>query len=60
MNKIAKFVNEVKGELKKVSWSTRRELTNSTIVVIVSVIILGIFIGFCDLIWSSLINFILR
>ncbi|MEE9499743.1 MAG: preprotein translocase subunit SecE [Candidatus Omnitrophota bacterium] len=60
MNKIAKFINEVKGELKKVSWSTRRELTNSTIVVIVSVIILAIFIGFCDLIWSSVINFILR
>ena len=60
MNKVAKFINEVKGELKKVSWSTRRELTNSTIVVIVSVVILAIFIGFCDLIWSSLINFILR
>ena len=60
MNKVAKFINEVKLELKKVSWSTRRELTNSTIVVIVSVIILGIFIGFCDLIWSNLINFVLR
>ena len=60
MNKIVKFVNEVKMELKKVSWSTRQELINSTIVVIVSVAILAVFIGICDLVWSNVINFILR
>lgn len=60
MNKIVKFVNEVKLELKKVSWSTRQELINSTIVVIVSVIILAIYIAFCDFIWSNAINFVLR
>ena len=60
MNKIVKFINEVKLELKKVSWSTRQELINSTIVVIVAVIILAIFIAFCDFIWSNVINFVLR
>ncbi len=60
MNKAAKFISEVRMELKKVSWSTRRELINSTIVVIVSVVILAIFIGVCDLIWSNLINFVIR
>ncbi|OGW75235.1 MAG: preprotein translocase subunit SecE [Omnitrophica bacterium RBG_13_46_9] len=60
MNKVQKFINEVKLELKKVSWSTRQELINSTIVVIVSVIVLAIFIGFCDLVWSNSINLILR
>ena len=60
MNKVAKFINEVKLELKKVSWATRRELINSTIVVIVSVIILAVFIGLCDFAWSTIINFILR
>jgi len=60
MNKIAKFVNEVKLELKKVSWSTRSELINSTIVVLVSVAILAVFIGVCDLVWSNLINLVLR
>jgi len=60
MNKIVKFVNEVKIELKKVSWSTRKELINSTIVVIVSVFILAVFIGICDLVWSNAINFILK
>ena len=60
MNKVVKFINEVKIELKKVSWSTRRELINSTIVVIVSVAILAVFIGLCDLLWSNSINFIIR
>ena len=60
MNKAAKFVNEVKLELKKVSWSTRHELINATIVVIVSVAILAVFIGLCDLVWSNLINFVIK
>ena len=60
MNKAVKFVSEVKMELTKVSWSTRRELINSTIVVIISVAILAVFIGVCDLIWSNLINFVIR
>jgi len=60
MNKAVRFVNEVRLELKKVSWPTRRELVNSTIVVIISVAILAIFIGFCDFIWSTVINFVLR
>jgi len=60
MNKIAKFVTEVKLELKKVSWPTRQELINSTIVVIVSVIILTIFIALCDLVWSTSISFVMR
>ena len=60
MNKAAKFVTEVKLELKKVSWSTRRELINSTIVVIVSVAILTVFIGICDLVWSNAINLVMK
>ena len=60
MNKVTKFFNEVKMELKKVSWSTRQELINSTIVVIAAVAVLSIFIGVCDLVLSNAINFILR
>ncbi|MFH1381078.1 MAG: preprotein translocase subunit SecE [Candidatus Omnitrophota bacterium] len=60
MNKITKFISDVKVELKKVSWPTRRELINSTIVVIISVAVLTLFISFCDLIWSSSIKFVIR
>ena len=59
-NKVMKFLNDVKVELKKVSWPTRNELMGSTIVVIVAVALLAIFIGIWDLILSRGINFLLR
>ncbi|MFC1497877.1 preprotein translocase subunit SecE [Verrucomicrobiota bacterium] len=42
------FVGEVIGEVRKSSWPTRQELMGSTIVVIVSVIMLGIYVGLSD------------
>ena len=35
------FFSEVRGELRKVAWPTRPEVTNSTLVVLVAVIFLG-------------------
>ena len=59
-NKAALFINEVKGELKKVSWPTREELIGSTVVVLVTVAILSIFVGICDLVFSRAINMMIR
>ena len=58
--KAVNFLREVRIELGKVTWSTRNELIASTIVVIVSVIILGLFIAVCDFLLVRVINFILR
>ena len=57
---IAKFVNEVKVEMQKVSWSDRNELMGSTGVVIVSTALLAIFIGIADVILSRIIAILLR
>ncbi len=59
-NKITNFVNEVKLELKKVSWSSRDELISSTIAVLVAVAMLSVFVGICDLIFSRFINLLIR
>ena len=59
-NRIVRFFSEVKSELKKVSWSTRDELISSTTVVLVTVFILSAFVGICDLIFSRVINFLIR
>ena len=53
LNKVTSFLNEVKVELSKVSWSTRKELVGSTIVVIVITLIMGLFIGLLDLVLSQ-------
>ncbi len=42
--KAVEFLIETQGELQKVSWPTREELLGSTVVVIFSVIVLGIYI----------------
>jgi len=42
------FFVEMVDELKKATWPTRRELFDSTIVVIVAAIILGVFTSISD------------
>lgn len=58
--KIKKFFSDVWIELKKVSWPTKKELKDSTIVVLVAVAMLGLFIGVIDQISSLLIRLILN
>jgi len=52
MNKptIADFMIAAEGEMKKVNWSTRQEVTVSTIVVISVVITLAVLLGVADFI----------
>lgn len=56
MNKIFTFLNEVKTELKKVTWPTRDELIGSTIIVCILVVIFAIILGGMDAIFSTLIR----
>ncbi len=57
--KIGPFFKETRLELKKVSWTTRDELIDSTIVVLVSVGLLAIFIGIVDVFLSRLIRLLM-
>lgn len=52
----AQFLREVRMELKKVTWPSRRETLASTSVVIVLVIIAAVFLGLVDLGLSRLIR----
>ena len=67
MNKIAEligtlktFLGEVQTELRKCTWPTRQELLGSTMVVVVSVIILGVFVGLSDTMLVSILRAVLR
>ena len=42
------YIRDVRVEMSKVSWPSRRELRDSTLVVIVMVFIVAIFIGVVD------------
>jgi preprotein translocase subunit SecE len=58
--KVQEFVMEVWAELKKSSWPTRKELVDSTIVVIVTILILGIFVALADLVFLRIVALLTR
>ncbi len=49
-------MNEVRGELKKVSWPTKNDLYKTTIAVIVSSIIFGIYLQLVDVTFSKIVQ----
>jgi len=59
-NRGIQFLREVKIELKKVTWPSRKQTLGSTAVVIVLVIVISFFLGLVDLGLSSLIGVALR
>ena len=59
ITKIIQFIREAKVELKKVNWPTRKELIDSTKVVLIASILLVLFIGAIDYVLSKLINILL-
>jgi preprotein translocase subunit SecE len=46
---VADFMIAAEGEMKKVSWSSRKEIAASTIVVIVVVVVMAVLLGTTDI-----------
>jgi len=57
---IKRYLKEVVGELKKVTWTSRRELFLATLMVIILSAILSIFVGFFDFLFSGFLRLLLR
>ena len=57
---ISEYVKDVRVEMTKVSWPPRAELRESTVVVIVMVVIVSIFIGIVDRALSLAFEALLR
>ena len=55
----AKWLREMKSELKKVQWPTRKQTVNNTLIVIACVIVVGVFIWVFDFIANSAIDVLL-
>lgn len=51
-NKIVRFFKEVKSELKKVVWPTKKQIINNTLIVFAAVAVIGVFIWVLDLIFQ--------
>lgn len=60
LGKIRGFISEVITELKKSSWPTRSELVSSTVVVIVTMLVLGIFVALADAVLVKMVGILLQ
>jgi preprotein translocase subunit SecE len=49
---VRRYVNETVGELRKVTWPTRREATNLTIIVLIVTVVMGMYLGLLDFVVS--------
>ena len=59
IGELREFFEQSKGELKKVVWPTRKEVTATTIAVLIVVVVMGVFLGVVDTMLSKLIQVVL-
>ena len=58
MNKVSAYMQEVSKEMKKVSWPSREELINNTILTLVASLLIALIIFGQDQIISRILQFI--
>lgn len=54
-----KWFRDMKSELKKVQWPTRKQTINNTLIVIACVIVVGIFIALFDFVAGEVIGLLI-
>jgi preprotein translocase subunit SecE len=59
LGKATEFLTNVRGELRKVTWPTRKDTYASTLVVIVLVMAVAVFLWMVDTVLSTLIRVLL-
>ncbi len=59
IDKTKQFSQEIKVELKKISWPQRKETISSTSVVLIIVLIIAFFLGIVDVTLSRIVNIFL-
>ena len=58
VTKAIQFLSEVRSEVKKVTWPTKKEAVGGTVVVLVVVFIMALFLGLVDMLLSKIIGVI--
>lgn len=59
-NKVAKYFKDLKSEFKKVVWPTKKQVINNTMVVLVTIILIGVFVGAFDTLVGWLLKLVLN
>ena len=57
-NVLVRYFKETRAEIRKVSWPTREEATNLTLIVLGVTVAMAIFLGAVDYVFATLIRLI--
>ncbi|MEA2012216.1 MAG: preprotein translocase subunit SecE [Verrucomicrobiota bacterium] len=60
LKKIKNFYEDTVSEVKKCTWPTKTELLNSTILVVVTLLIMMVWIGFVDKVSSMFVRWVIN
>lgn len=60
INKAIDFLNEVKVEVKKVTWPSRKEALGGTTVVLFTVLLAAVFLGLVDALLSKIVESLIK
>ena len=55
-NRLVHYLKETRAELRKVSWPTRPQATNLTLIVLAVTIVMAIFLGAVDFMCAAIIR----
>jgi len=58
IQRIRRYVEESIAELRKVTWPTREQVRNLTVLVFVVSAAVGVYIAFFDQVWTAVLRFI--
>jgi len=58
--KAIQFLLEVRGEVKKVTWPSKKEAMGGTAVVVLVVLIMAVFLGLVDVLLSKIVEALLN
>ena len=58
-NRLVRYLKETRAELRKVSWPTRQQATNLTLIVLAVTVAMSIFLGAVDFLFASLLRLLI-
>ena len=59
IERVKEYFVDTRGELRKVTWPTRRQTTNLTLIVLAVTVVMALFLGGVDWVFANLIALIL-
>ena len=60
MTRAVQFLSDVKGEVMKVTWPSKKEAMGGTVVVLVVVFFTAVFLGLVDMVLSKIVEALLN